>query len=158
MKGNQDMYVLIPVLLSAVCAFINPYVGLFGLFTVVEFIILLCVDINAAVRVKMGLKAGENTPAGGDSLARSGKILATAECVLVIFFTVVTAIVSIGVWMLASGNLTGETVVMTPVRIFSEEDTTAAIVLLVAGIVFQISAVFLAFVRRRKIIYSIREI
>lgn len=45
------MYVLIPLISSVICLFVNPYVGLFGIFTLVEVIIVICVDINANVRI-----------------------------------------------------------------------------------------------------------
>ena len=145
------MYILIPLILSAVCSFVNPYVGLFGIFTLVEIIIILCVDINANIRIKLSDKVSAEDPARSERLKRSGKVLATAECVLTAFFTIITAIVEIGVWMLASGSLTGNPVVMTPFSVISEENLTLSFVLLVSAMVFQVIALILAFVRRGRL-------
>ena len=145
------MYILIPLILSAVCSFVNPYVGLFGIFTLVEVIIILCVDINANIRIKLSDKVSAEDPARSERLKRSGKVLATAECVLTAFFTIITAIVEIGVWMLASGSLTGDPVVMTPFSVISEENLTLSFVLLVSAMVFQVIALVLAFVRRGRL-------
>ena len=142
------MYILILLILSAVCSFVNPYVGLFGIFTLVEVIIILCVDINANVRIKLSDKVSAEDPSRSERLKRSGRVLATAECVLTAFFTIITAIVEIGVWMLASGSLTGDPVVMTPFSVISEENLTLSFVLLVSAMVFQVIALILAFVRR----------
>ena len=142
------MYILIPLILSAVCSFVNPYVGLFGIFTLVEVIIILCVDINANVRIKLSDKVSAEDPSRSERLKRSGRVLATAECVLTAFFTIITAIVEIGVWMLASGSLTGDSAVMTPFSIISEENLTLSCILLVFAIAFQVIALILAFVRR----------
>ena len=76
------MYILIPLILSAVCSFVNPYVGLFGIFTLVEIIIILCVDINANVRIKLSHKVSAENPSRAERLKKSGKVLAAAECVL----------------------------------------------------------------------------
>lgn len=149
------MYILIPLVLSVICSFVNPYVGLFGIFTLVEVIIVLCVDINANVRIKLSFKTSmENTPRA-ERLKKSGKILATAECVLTAFFTIITAIVESGVWMLASGSLTGNAMVMTPFSLVSETNLTISCVLLISGIAFQIIALILAFVRRCQLIKRI---
>lgn len=145
------MYILIPLILSAVCSFVSPYVGLFGIFTLVEVIIILCVDINANIRIKLSDKVSAEDPARSERLKRSGKVLATAECVLTAFFTIITAIVEIGVWMLASGSLTGDPVVMTPFSVISEENLTLSFVLLVSAMVFQVIALILAFVRRGRL-------
>ena len=142
------MYILIPLTLSVVCSFVNPYVGLFGIFTLVEVIIILCVDINANVRIKLSHKVSAENLSRSDRLKKSGKVLATAECVLTAFFTIITAIVEIGVWMLASGSLTGDSAVMTPFSIISEENLTLSCILLVFAIAFQVIALILAFVRR----------
>ena len=136
------MYILIPLILSAVCSFVNPYVGLFGIFTLVEIIIILCVDI------KLSHKVSAENPSRAERLKKSGKVLAAAECVLTAFFTIITAIVEIGVWMLASGSLTGDSAVMTPFSIISEENLTLSCILLVFAIAFQVIALILAFVRR----------
>lgn len=90
------MYILIPLILSVVCSFVNPYVGLFGIFTLVEIIIILCVDINANVRIKLSHKISAENLSRSERLKKSGKVLATAECVLTAFFTIITAIVEIG--------------------------------------------------------------
>lgn len=83
------MYILIPLILSAVCSFVNPYVGLFGIFTLVEIIIILCVDINANVRIKLSHKVSAENPSRAERMKKSGKVLATAECVLTAFFTII---------------------------------------------------------------------
>ncbi len=145
------MYILIPLILSVVCSFVNPYVGLFGIFTLVEVIIILCVDINANVRIKLSDKVSAEDPPRSERLKRSGRVLATAECVLVVFFTIITAAVESGVWMLASGRITGDPVVMTPFSIISEENLTLSFVLLVSAMVFQVIALILVFVRRRQL-------
>lgn len=145
------MYILIPLILSAVCSFVNPYVGLFGIFTLVEIIIILCVDINANVRIKLSHKVSAENPSRAERLKKSGKVLAAAECVLTAFFTIITAIVEIGVWMLASGSLTGDSAVMTPFSIISEENLTLSCILLVFAIAFQVIALILAFVRRGRL-------
>ena len=54
--------------------------------------------------------------------------------------------------MLASGRLTGDTVIMTPLRIVPEDDLTISCMLLIAGILFQIIAMVLGFVRRKQLI------
>lgn len=59
------------------------------------------------------------------------------------FFTIITAIVEIGVWMLASGSLTGDSAVMTPFSIISEENLTLSCILLVFAIAFQVIALIL---------------
>lgn len=141
------MYILIPLILSAVCSFVNPYVGLFGIFTLVEIIIILCVDINANVRIKLSHKVSAENPSRAERLKKSGKVLAAAECVLTAFFTIITAIVELG-GMLASGSLTGDSAVMTPFSIISEENLTLSCILLVFAIAFQVIALILAFVRR----------
>ena len=153
------MYILIPLILSAVCSFVNPYVGLFGIFTLVEIIIILCVDINANVRIKLSHKVFAENPSRSERLKKSGKVLATAECVLTAFFTIVTAIVESGVWMLASGSLTGDSVVMTPFSIISEENLTLSCILLVFAIAFQVIALVRVFVRRGQLKrnYTIEE-
>ena len=74
------MYILIPLILSAVCSFVNPYVGLFGIFTLVEIIIILCVDINANVRIKLSHKVSAENLSRSERLKKSGKVLAAAEC------------------------------------------------------------------------------
>lgn len=67
------MYILIPLILSVICLFVNPYVGLFGIFTVVELIIILCVDINANARIKLCYKvSGENAARGTVKEIRKG--------------------------------------------------------------------------------------
>ena len=142
------MYILIPLILSVVCSCVNPYVGLFGIFTLVEIIIILCVDINANVRIKLSHKISAENLSRSERLKKSGKVLATAECVLTAFFTIITAIVEIGGWMLASGSLTGDSAVMTPFSIISEENLTLSCILLVFAIAFQVIALILAFVRR----------
>ena len=142
------MYILIPLILSVVCSFVNPYVGLFGIFTLVEIIIILCVDINANVRIKLSHKISAENLSRSERLKKSGKVLATAECALTAFFTIITAIVEIGGWMLASGSLTGDSAVMTPFSIISEENLTLSCILLVFAIAFQVIALILAFVRR----------
>ena len=144
------MYVLIPLILSVVCSFVNPYVGLFGIFTLVEIIIILCIDINANVRIKLS-----DNPPRAERLKKSGKVLATAECVLAAFFTIITVIVESGVWMLASGSLTGNSVVMTPFSIISEENLTLSCIILVFAVAFQVIALILAFVRRGQLIKRI---
>lgn len=142
------MYILIPLILSVVCSFVNPYVGLFGIFTLVEIIIILCVDINANVRIKLSHKISAENLSRSERLKKSGKVLATAECVLTAFFTIITAIVEIGGWMLASGSLTGDSAVMTPFSIISEENLTLSCILLVFAIAFQVIALILLLVRR----------
>lgn len=142
------MYILIPLILSVVCSFVNPYVGLFGIFTLVEIIIILCVDINANVRIKLSHKISAENLSRSERLKKSGKVLATAERVLTAFFTIITAIVEIGGWMLASGSLTGDSAVITPFSIISEENLTLSCILLVFAIAFQVIALILAFVRR----------
>ena len=142
------MYILIPLILSAVCSFVNPYVGLFGIFTLVEIIIILCVDINANVRIKLSHKVSAENLSRSERLKKSGKVLATAECVLTAFFTIITAIVEIGVWMLASGSLTGDSAVMTPFSLSSEETLTLSCYLVVFAVAFQVIALMLAIVRR----------
>lgn len=153
------MYILIPLILSVVCSFVNPYVGLFGIFTLVEIIIILCVDINANVRIKLSHKVSAENLSRSERLKKSGKVLAAAECVLTAFFTIITAIVEIGVWMLASGSLTGDFAVMTPFSIISEEKLTLSCILLVFAIAFQVIALILAFVRRGQLKrnYTIEE-
>lgn len=153
------MYILIPLILSVVCSFVNPYVGLFGIFTLVEIIIILCVDINANVRIKLSHKVSAENLSRSERLKKSGKVLAAAECVLTAFFTIITAIVEIGVWMLASGSLTGDSAVMTPFSIISEENLTLSCILLVFAIAFQVIALMLAFVRRGQLKrnYTIEE-
>ena len=145
------MYILIPLILSVICLFVNPYVGLFGIFTVVELIIILCVDINANARIKLCYKVSGENAARAEQLKKSGKVLATSECVLVGFFTIITVVVESGVWMLASGRITGDPVVMTPFSIISEENLTLSFVLLVSAMVFQVIALILVFVRRRQL-------
>ena len=54
------MYVLIPLLFSAICSFVNPYVGLFSMFTIVEIIIIFCVDINANIRMRQWESQGKS--------------------------------------------------------------------------------------------------
>ena len=149
------MYILIPLVLSVVCPFVNPYVGLFGIFTLVEVIIVLCVDINVNVRTKLSFKASMKNAPCAERLKKSGKILATVECVLTAFFTIITAIVESGVWMLASGSLTGNAVIMTPFPLVSETNLTISCILLIFGIAFQIIALILAFVRRGQLIKGI---
>ena len=149
------MYVLIPLILSVVCSFVNPYVGLFGIFTLVEIIIILCIDINANVRIKLSDKVSVQNPPRAERLKKSGKVLATSECVLAAFFTIITVIVESGVWMLASGSLTGNSVVMTPFSIISEENLTLSCIILVFAVAFQVIALILAFVRRGQLIKRI---
>lgn len=142
------MYILIPLILSVICSFVNPYVGLFGIFTLVEVIIILCVDINANIRIKLSDKVYAENPSRSERLKKSGKVLATAECVLAVFFTIITAAVESGVWLLASGRITGDSVVMTPFSVISEENLALSFVLLVFAMVFQVIALILTFVRR----------
>lgn len=146
------MYVLIPLLLSVICSFVNPYVGLFGLFTIVEMIILFCVDINANIRIRSSFESSLQNPAHAEQSRKSGKTLATAECVLAVFFTVITTIVEIGVWMLASGRISGDTTVMTPLHIVPEGRLEISCILLMISIALQIMAVILAFIRRGQLI------
>ena len=96
----------------------------------------------------MSHKVSAENPSRAERLKKSGKVLAAAECVLTAFFTIITAIVEIGVWMLASGSLTGDSAVMTPFSIISEENLTFSCILLVFAIAFQVIALILAFVRR----------
>ena len=151
------MYILIPLILSVICLFVNPYVGLFGIFTVVELIIILCVDINANARIKLCYKVSGENAARAEQLKKSGKVLATSECVLVGFFTIITVVVESGVWMLASGRLTGNAVVMTPFSLISEGNLTLSCILLVTAIAFQIIALILAFVRRGQLMKRIHS-
>lgn len=150
------MYVLIPLILSVICSFVNSYVGLFSIFTIVEVIIILCVDINANIRIRLSFKVSKENASRAERLKKSGKILATAECVLAVFFTIITAIVEIGVWLLASGNLTGNTVVMTPLPLGSSANLTISCILLIFSIAFQIVALILTFVRRGQLIKRIK--
>ena len=142
------MYVLIPLLFSAICSFVNPYVGLFSMFTIVEIIIIFCVDINANIRMRQSRASSAEDEVRAERMGKSGEILATAECIFIILFTVITTVVSLGVWMLASGSLTGDSAVMTPFSIISEENLTLSCILLVFAIAFQVIALILAFVRR----------
>ena len=146
------MYVLIPLLFSAICSFVNPYVGLFSMFTIVEIIIIFCVDINANIRMRQSRASSAEDAVRAERMGKSGEILATAECIFIILFTVITTVVSLGVWMLASGSLTGDTVIMTPLRIVPEDDLTISCMLLIAGILFQIIAMVLGFARRKQLI------
>lgn len=146
------MYVLIPLLLSAICAFVNPFIGLFSIFTAAEIIIIFCVDINADMRIKQSLKFAEKNTAGADKLGKSGKKLVTAECILMVLFTGITIVVDLGVWLLASGRLTGNTVIMTPLQVVAGDELTISSILLTAGIILQIIALILSFVRRKQLI------
>lgn len=92
-----------------------------------------------------------------EQLKKSGKVLATSECVLVGFFTIITVVVESGVWMLASGRLTGNAVVMTPFSLISEGDLMLSCILLVSAIAFQIIALVLAFVRRGQLMKRIHS-
>ncbi len=149
------MYILIPLILSVICSFVNPYVGLFGIFTLVEVIIILCVDINANVRIKLSFKVSMENAPRAERLKKSGRILVTAECILTVFFAIITAIVESGVWMLASGSITGNAVIMTPFHLVPEESLTLSCILLIISITFRIIALILAFVRRGQLIKRI---
>ena len=150
-KRRKDMYVIVPLLISAICSFINPYVGLFSIFTIAEMIILFCVDVNAYAKIKAIHKSSEQNAARATRIQKAAKSLILAECILSVLFTLITAIVQIGVWSLASGSLTGQPTRMTPVNLIPADDPGLSRALLLAGIVFQIIAAILSFVRKKQL-------
>ena len=128
--------------------------------SIVTFLVevyILCVDINANARIKLCYKVSGENAARAEQLKKSGKVLATSEGVLVGFFTITTVVVESGVWMLASGRLTGNAVVMTPFSLISEGDLMLSCILLVSAIAFQIIALVLAFVRRGQLMKRIHS-
>lgn len=145
------MYILIPLILSVICSFVNSHVGLFGIFTVVELIIIFCIDINASVRIKLSFKLSGQNAQRAERLKKTGTALATAECILTVFFTIVTIIVESGVWIIASGYLTGDIMVMMPFSIVPKNNLTFSFILLIASVVFQIIALILSFIRRTQL-------
>lgn len=68
------MYIFIPLIFSVICSFVNPHVGLFGIFTVVELIIIFCVDVNAVVRIRLSFKLSEQNAQRAEQAKKQGRL------------------------------------------------------------------------------------
>lgn len=154
------MYWLIFLMLSCLCTVLNPYVGLFGLLFIVEIEVFWFLDEN--IRRASEFAAGyveRSESKYSDLLKKSGKGVLNFWCVLAVLFFVLMTVISLSVWLFASGSLFGTAREMTPFVIFSEEKKMFfGRILLIAGIIFHFITILLVFARRSEILKMPKEI
>lgn len=148
------MYWLIPLFLSLLCAIINPYIGLFGIFILVELIIYFCIDINAHTRISMSqYGSGLNDNTYYKAINKAGKALLNIWCGLSIILFILCTVVFLGVWALASGGITGDVTEMAPFSIFADENKALySVLLLIGAIILNLAATILVFVRKSNLL------
>lgn len=123
--------------LALACAVLNPYVGLFSLFFLIEFLVFFSMAVNIKSRVSLhSFSRSENEEAG--RLARqkrSASALINTLRVLAVVFFIICTVVSCGVWMLSSGRASAMIAAkdMAPFSLFSPENKAVASIVLLLG-------------------------
>lgn len=143
------IYVLLPAILSAILSFINPFVGLFAIFSLVEILVVFCIDINAKIRIGMGKNSQNTTRAS--LLKKQGTYLAAFELAISVIFTLILTIINLFVFLLASGAFTGVVTVMSPIHLITQADIGTGYILLGLSIFFQIVSMIMACFRRKQL-------
>lgn len=154
------MYWLIFLILSFLCAILNPYVGLFGILFLAEFEAFWFFDENIQRAAKFAASYVEKSESKYyEMLKKSGKGLLNLWCVLAVLFFVLMTVLSLIVWVFASGGLSGTAREMTPFVLFSEERKLFfGRMLLIAEIIFHFITMLLVFARRSSILKMPKDI
>ena len=154
------MYWLIFLILSFLCTILNPYVGLFGLLFILEFEVFWFLDENIQRASKFTASYVEKSESKYSELfKKSGKGVLNLWCILAVLFFGFMTVLSLVVWLFASGSLFGTAREMTPFVIFGEENKLLyARILLIAGMIFHFITMLLVFTRRSAILKMPREI
>ena len=146
------------LILSAACAFFNPYVGLFSVFNIAELIIFFCYDAVAKSRFNLSYFKKDEGTDYTKQLDKAARRIAASWCVVSVVLFVITSVVNALVWALASGTLGEEAKIVAVLDVIPDEiglgftKRHASIALLAAGIIFNLIAVILVFFRRAKLI------
>ncbi|WP_040214954.1 hypothetical protein [Clostridium polynesiense] len=141
------------LVLSLLCTFLNPYVGLFGISTIVQFIIYLSFDINVNKRLEISQFGSGEQSHYTRNLKKSGKGISNVWCASSVILFITYTIMSIGVWALASGKLTSAATIMMPFNVIPEDKIEVySAVLLIAGIFFNLLTTVLVFIRRNQLL------
>ncbi|URZ14416.1 hypothetical protein [Clostridium felsineum] len=109
-------------LIGTASAYLNPYVGMFGLFNFVEFFILICMMINIVFRVKAFEKNGYD-----NRLRIEIRAAGIAIYIMAIAFFFLNLFASGVVFLLAFTDKNPA----TPFRIWSNPDSMSVILLLI---------------------------
>ena len=144
------MYWLIFLILSFLCTILNPYVGLFGLLFILEFEVFWFLDENIQRASKFTASYVEKSESKYSELfKKSGKGVLNLWCILAVLFFGFMTVLSLVVWLFASGSLFGTAREMTPFVIFGEENKMLyARILLIVGMIFHFITMLLVFTRR----------
>lgn len=155
-------------ILTVLCYFFNPYIGLFSLFSIISLFITFCVFINIRVRNKKTIvKQGkiisefndksqfiENNGAFERMVEKtaqmSKKYISIINYAWIIVFGMINVFVEIIIWLLASGKLGIKATYTTPFIIFSDSSIyNASLILLILGVLFSILTCISSFIRLR---------
>ncbi|MBW9171233.1 hypothetical protein K2F43_08445 [Clostridium estertheticum] len=134
---------LIFAIIGVSATFLNPYVGFFGLFNIIElfFMLFLFFYINSLVKVKELNKDGENK-----IFKATIKPLGIVAYILPVIFFLLNIFVGLGSFILAYSQHQ----VMAPYQVWSNPDQMSVVCLIVA-MIFNI-VLLISFIGKAKII------
>lgn len=155
-------------ILTIICYFFNPYIGLFSIFSIASYIITFCIIINVKSRNKKTVEKQveiistineknqilKENDAIETIIANTAKItkkyMSIISYIWIIIFGMINVFVEIIIWLLASGNLGIVAKYTTPFVLFSENDVySASIILLMLGVLFSILTCISSFSKLR---------
>lgn len=143
---------LVCMLVSLACGILNPHIGLFSIFTVVQCLIVFCFVTVGSSRFRVAKVCDANGDyAGGQRLRKSGSVILTATAIAAAVLCVLSSIVGVIVWMLSSGQFDG-IVSSVPFDIIGIKDNASACaVLTVLMVLFNALSAVLVFLRQLRI-------
>ncbi len=155
-------------ILTVLCYFFNPYIGLFSLFSIISTFLTFCLFVNIRGRNKKTVDKQVKTVSifneeiqiikdnnvikkTLETIARVTKKYMSIMCHFwIIVFGMINVFVEIIIWLLASGNLGIKATYTTPFIVFSDSNIyNASIILLIFGVLFSILTCISSFIRLR---------
>lgn len=147
------MYWIIVMILATTTAFINPYIGLFAIFSLAPIVIYFCIDTNIKARVKL---AKYNERIGNaeyaERLTTMARTLSNIWLGVSIGLCLLISVVYTFVWSLASGKGGLAPTVVTPFVIFRGDFGVISGALFAITIILNMATVVLVFNRKRKLL------
>ena len=147
------MYWMITLILTFACVLINPYIGLFAIFALVQLVIYFCLDYNAKTRLALAIYNEEtNNNEYANRLRMMSRKVLNIWCGLSIIMFILSTFVYITIWVVASGRFDMLPQIMTPILIFENNLDVMSVILLVLSVVLNLITVILIFCRKQQLL------